>query len=91
MTRSLTLPLCIAVISLTVLLSGLAYGLTEVARHGNPDCGKTSSRPPNAPPGPDPCARSEDDWHRATWLFIVPGLAGSVAASGLAVVRAGIR
>jgi len=86
MTRSLTLPLCLAVISLTVLLSGLTYGLTEVSRHSSPDCGKVSNG--QYVPRPDPCARSEGDWRRATWLFIVPGLAGLVAASGLALARA---
>jgi len=88
MTRSLKLPLCIAVISLIALLLGLAYGLTEVERHSSPDCGKTSNLPANATPGPDPCARSEADWRRATWLFIVPGLAGLVTASALGVARA---
>lgn len=85
MKPSLRLASWLAVLGLLLVLAGLGYGLVSVSRHANPDCGRTSS----GPPGPNPCARGEADWRRATWTMIVPGLAALVTASAVGLAGVG--
>lgn len=86
MRRPLRLSFGVGVVSLVLLLFGLTYGLVEVSVHSNPDCGKQSNGL-YVGPGADPCARSSGDWHRATWLFIVPGLVGLLGAAAVGVAE----
>jgi hypothetical protein len=76
----------IGVVSLVLLIFGLSYGLVEVSLHSSQDCGSQSNGR-YVRPGPDPCARTADDWHRATWWFIAPGLAGLLGAAAVGVAE----